>query len=377
VAFGLYNIDFADRSVGLVSIRSANGKLSRPRRVPHAQEVLAASYDGNALQLLTAAGGPGLSCCTFARALTLTAGRWGHQHTLLTDVNGDALGSLVALPKSHMLAAMASGAGTWVAQAPAIGRFGGGAHRLTSSSVSPQTVAAAALPNGRSAVAWTETSASLANVPATGIVLATGSAKHPPRSGRPVLNVPAGHAVDELALAGATAGPTAAWTESWFDRFGTYRGEVAVADLSGRVRARTFVVPGELASGVTLAADAKGDQVLAWKTCDPAGGCSVHAVSRVAHHRFGTPQRLGGIDVGEDPAAAVAPDGEAVVAWVAGGHVLAANRRSAGGRFGSAVRLSNAPNASSVAVAFGPDGQALAAWTQGIARPSVQAAFRP
>jgi hypothetical protein len=375
VAFGLYNIDFPDRSFGLVATRSPKGKLSRARPVPGSQEVLALAYDGHALQLLTATSARGVACCSTARALTLTTGRWGHQRTLLSDLNGAALGSLVALPKSHMLAAIASGAATWVAQAQAVGRFRP-PHQLTSASFSPQTVAGAALSKGRSAVAWTETAASFANVPASGVYLATGTSKHPPRFGRLALSVPSGHGIDELALAGGTAGPTAGWTESWFDRFGTYRAEVAVADLSGRVRARTFYVTGQLASGVTLAADAKGDQVLAWKTCDPVGGCSVRAVSRAASHRFGSPRRLGGIDTGEDPAAAVAPNGEALVGWVNGGHVLVADRRTAGGRFGGALTLSRSTGASSLALAFGPSGQALVAWVQGVVTPSVRAAFR-
>jgi hypothetical protein len=375
VAFGLYNIDFPDQSRGLLSTRSQAGKLSRMRQVPNAQEVLALAYDGAALQLLTAISPRGVACCSTARALTLTSGRWGHKRTLLTDLNGAALASLVALPKSHMLAAIASGAATWVAQAQAVGRFRA-PHRLTSASFSPQTVAGASLSRGRSAVVWTETAASFANVPATGLFLATGTGQHPPHSGRRVLSVPSGYGIDELALAGGTAGPTAAWTESWFDRSGTYRAEAAVADLSGHVRARTFNVRGQLASGVTLAADAKGDQVLAWKTCDPVGGCSVRAVSRAAGHRFGSPQRLGGIDTGEDPAAAVAPNGEALVGWVDGGHVLVADRRTAGGRFGGAQTVSGAPGASSLALAVGPSGQALAAWVQGVATPSVRAAFR-
>jgi hypothetical protein len=275
-----------------------------------------------------------------------------------------------------MLAAIASGAGAWVAQSTAVGRFRS-PHALTSSSVSPQTVAGAGLKNGHSGVAWTQTASAQSNVPATGIFLATGSATRAPRAGRLMLSLPAGHGIDELALAGGTAGATAAWTESWFDRFGTYHAEVAVADLLGRVRARTFEVRGQLASGVTLAADAKGDQVLAWKSCDALGLCSVRAVSRAAGRRFGVAQRLGTIDTGEDPAAAVAPDGEALVGWSAGGRVLVADRRGAGGRFGRPHTVSGIPGASAVAVAFGPSDQALVAWTQGVAAPSVFAAFRP
>ncbi len=376
VAFGVYNIDFPWVSRALLSARSPAGRIFRPRRVPGVQEVLALDYDGAALELLTGASPTGFTCCSSVWTLTFTGGRFRNQHTLLTGLDGVAQGDLVALPRSGMLAEVATGEGTWVAQGRVVGRFGP-PHRLTSLRVAPQSVAGAPLQGGRSAVAWTETAASYANVPATGIFLATGNANSEPRFGRRMLSVPSGHGIDELALAGGAAGATAAWTESWYDASGTYRAEAAVADLAGRVRARTFAVPGQLASGVTLAADARGDQVLAWKTCDPVGVCSVREVSRGAGRRFGAPQRLGAIDVGEDPAAAVSPNGEALVGWVSGGHVLTASARRAGARFGAPATISSIPGASAVTLAFGPAGQALAAWTQGAYKSSVFGAYRP
>jgi hypothetical protein len=151
-----------------------------------------------------------------------------------------------------------------------------------------------------------------------------------------------------------------------------------VADLAGpRAHPRTFSTPGQLASGIDLAADAKGDQVLVWKTCDELGLCSVRAASRAAGKRFGTPQRLGQIDPGEVPAAAVAPSGDALVGWAVGGRVLASTRHGARGRFGAPRTLAAADTASSVAVALGPAGQALVAWTQGVAAPRLFAAFHP
>jgi hypothetical protein len=191
------------------------------------------------------------------------------------------------------------------------------------------------------------------------------------------MTAPSGHGIDELGLAGAAGGPTAAWTESWFDRGGNYHSEAAVADLHGPPVARRFQIAGRLASGLTLVADAKGDEVLAWKTCDVLGNCSVRAASRPAGKRFGEPQRLGAVDPGEAPAAAVSSDGEALVAWISGGRVMVADRRHADGRFGSPITVARTTEASQVDVAFGSAGQALAAWTQGIATPTLRGAFLP
>jgi hypothetical protein len=377
VAFGRFNPDFPERSRALLVTRSPVGKVSRPRAVPNAQEVLALAYDGSALELLRGASTTGFFCCNTAGALRFVKGAFRHPRTLVSDVNGAALGGLVALPGSKMLAAIASGAGVWVAPSPGSGRFPF-TRRLTSSSASPQTLAVAGLPHGRTAVAWTQTPASQANVPASTIYIATGTAKRAPRARRLAAAAPAGHAIDELALAGGTAGPTGAWIESWTDRAGAYHAQTVVADLGGlHAHQRTFSTPAQLASGIALAADAKGDQVLVWKTCDELGLCSVRAASRAAGKRFGTPQRLGQTDPGEVPAAAVAPNGDALVGWAMGNRVLAATRHGARGRFGAPRTLAASGSVSNVAVALGPTGQALVAWTQGVAAPRLFAAFHP
>jgi hypothetical protein len=377
VAFALYNPDFPQRSQALVSGRTAAGKLTRPRRVPNAQEVVALAYDGSALELLTGSSPNQFFCCSRAQAISLVKGRFRQKRTLASDLNGAALGGLVALPGSRMLAAVASGAGVWVALSPAVGRFPF-TRRLTSSNVAPQMLATAGLPRGRTAVAWTETSAAVANVPANTIFLATGTAKRAPRFAYMAAAAPADHGIDELALAGSTTGPTAAWTESWYDRGGTYHSEAVVADLTRRPPpTRAFNTPGQLASGIALASDAKGDQVLVWKTCDALAVCSVRATSRAAGRRFGSPRRLGFIDPGEDPAAAVAPNGDALVGWVGRGRVLVAGRHGARSSFGAPRALSATTAASNLTLAFGPSNQALVAWTQGVAAPRLLAAFHP
>jgi hypothetical protein len=374
VGFALFNPDFPGHSEALISTRAPNGKLARPRKVPKAQEVLALAYDGSALELLIGSSPARFTCCSRARAVTFGGGKFTNQRTLVSNVNGAALGALVPLRGTRMLAAVASGAGVWVAASPAVGRFGA-ARKLTSSISSAQSLSATALSKDGSAVAWTEPAGALANVPAVSIFLATGSAKAAPRGRRLAATAPPGHAIDELDLTGGSAGPTAAWIESWYDSAGAYHAEAALADLVSRPRARRFEVPGQVASGLALAADAKGDQVLTWKTCDELGVCSVRAVSRAAGRRSGAPQRLGAIDTGEEPAVTVGPNGQALVGWVSGGHVLVAERGSAGGRFGRAATISSVPPAYDLTLAFGPSGQALAVWTQGTAAPRLLAAF--
>jgi hypothetical protein len=117
--------------------------------------------------------------------------------------------------------------------------------------------------------------------------------------------------------------------------------------------------------------------VLVWKTCDELAVCSVRATSRAARGRFSFPQRLGFIDAGEDPAAAVAPNGDALVGWAGRGRVLVASRHGVRSRFGAPRTLAATTAASEVTLAYGPAGQALAVWTQGVAAPRLFAAFHP
>jgi hypothetical protein len=376
VAFGVVNEDAPQVSAAFLTTRSPDGRLAKPRRVPRAQQILDLAYAGAALQLLAGNSSARFSCCSGARTVTFAGGRFGGARLLIGGLDGAALGNLVTLPAGRMLAAIATGGGVWVAQSSGGGRFGR-AHRLTSRSASPQVLEAAAQANGRSAVAWAQPTGSLPNAPASAVFLASGSAQRAPGSGRLVVTAPAGHTIDELDLAAASRAPTAAWIDSWYDSGGNYRSQAVVADLAGRVRARTFSIPGQVAAGVTLAANVRGEQVVAWKTCDVFASCSVRAASRGAGGRFGTPQRLGTIDASQAPAAAVAPDGKALVGWISGGHVLFAGRPSAGGRFGSPTTVSSTTQGYDLTVAFGPASHALAAWTEGTLAPRVVGAFHP
>jgi hypothetical protein len=344
--------------------------------VPNAKEILGLAYDGPALELLTGASPSNVTCCGSAWWVKFAHRKFGGLRPLVSDIQGATFGGLIELPKTRMLAAIATADGVWVDQALGPGRFRG-SRVLTPVSISPQALASAPLRGGRSAVAWSATSSEDPNTPANSIFLATGTGQRAPQSARLALTAPSGHGIDELGLAGGAGGPTAAWTESWFDRAGNYHSEVAVADFHGRPVARRFQVAGRLASGLTLVGDAKGDEVVAWKTCDVLGTCTVRAASRPAGKRFGAPQRLGLVDPGEAPAAAVSSSGEALVAWISGGRVLVADRRHATGRFGSPVTVARTTQASEVAVAFGSTGQALAAWAQGLVTPALRGAFLP
>jgi hypothetical protein len=269
-----------------------------------------------------------------------------------------------------MLAVIGSGSGVWVAQSDAAGRFAG-AHRLTSGSSTPQSVAATALSAGRSSVAWIAASAGGA---ATKILDAGGSLAHAPAHPHVAVRVPPGHEVDELALGPGPRGPTAGWVESWYDSAGSFHSEVAAADLAGRVRGRAFALAGQLAADVAVASDARGDSLLVWKACDRNAACAVYGASRAAGARFGAPQRLGAVDASQEPAAAIGARGQAIAGWIDNGHVFAAARGTARGRFGSPALVSGTNFAADLNLAFGPRGETIATWTQGTLAPSLMAA---
>jgi hypothetical protein len=377
VAFGLYDEDDPANSKALVVSRSPAGKLSGPRRVPAAKEVLDLAFTGSTLALLTGTSPARLGCCSSAQTVTLAAGAFGRPRTLIGGLAGATLGSMVALPGGRLLAAVGTDRGVWVTQSTTGDRFAA-TRRVSAFASSPQTLAATSQSGGRSSLAWTATPDQGQGVgaPARSIILARGPRGRAPSSGRVALTVAPGHEIDELALADRSAGPTAAWIESWFDSAGTFQSEVVVADLVNPVRSRAYPIPENVATDLALGADAKGDQVLAWKTCDQTGSCAVRAVSRAAGKRYGAPQLLGLLDASQAPAAAVAPNGAGLVGWISGGHVLAASRRTTAGRFDPPVTVSSTNLAADLALAFGPRGEALAAWTQGTLASSVMGALR-
>jgi hypothetical protein len=148
-----------------------------------------------------------------------------------------------------------------------------------------------------------------------------------------------------------------------------------VADLTRAIRPRALSPSGELAAGVSFAADAKGDQSVAWKACGSTGACIARASLRPAGARFGTTQRLGAIDASEAPAVTISPAGETLIGWVHTGHVVAASARPRGHRFGSVHTVSTTNFATDLTLAFGPSGNALAVWTQGTFAQAVMGAI--
>jgi len=139
----------------------------------------------------------------------------------------------------------------------------------------------------------------------------------------------------------------------------------------------TFSVPGAVATGLSAAADLRGDEVLAWQSCTPSGACAGRAALRRAGGAFGRVLRLGAIDATDFPAAAVAPDGTRFVGWISGGHVLAAVAGARASSFAAPHLVSGTSYAADLRLAGGPRGSALAVWAQGTLTPEiVGAAYR-
>lgn len=375
-AFSVQGEDTPATSDPVLVIRAAGGRVSPPFGVPGAQLVLDLAYDRSGLRLLTGTSEAGKSCCSTVQALSLLPdGQFGRASTLVGKLAGATAGSLTAVPSGRLLAMVATDRGVWVAQSQPGAGFGP-THRLTAASAMPWTAAATADGRGQTAVAWIETRGQQGEIAPSQVKVATGSPTAAPRRGATAFTAGGGHQIDELALAPAASGTTVAWVESWWDRAGVYHSEVVVSDLTGGGR-HVFAVGGESASGLAFTGDGRGDQVLAWRSCAPSGSCSARAAVRSAGGRFGGSARLGTVDPGQPPAAAMAGSGDSLVGWIAGGHVFAAERRPGRGGLGPARVVSDTSYASGLALAFGGSRSALAAWTQGTLAPDVVgAAFR-
>jgi hypothetical protein len=379
VSFAVHDADNPSVSTAYVTLRSPAGRLSGPRRVAGAQEVLDLAWTppparrpaGTALELLTGTSPAGLSCCSSARLVrTRPGGGFGAPRTLIDGLTGATVARLLTLSDGRMLAAIATDRGVWVSQAAGGDRFGA-VHRLTAPGDRPESLAAISLPNDQSAVAWTARSRSAGGSPPSRIFVAVGSRMRGPSRGRAAVTVPGGHQIDELELAGSGSTPTVAWIESWNDRGGGAHSQPIAADLTKRVRPHVFSAFGELASRIALAADARGDQAIAWEACAGSGTCAVMAAVRFAGERFGRAVRVGSIDASEQPAVAVGPSGEALVGWIDRGQVIVADRRPGARTFGAGRVVSRTDLAADLTLAFGPGGEALAAWTRGTLAPAV------
>ncbi len=352
-----------------VAMRSSGGKVSSPRSVPSAQLVLDMTFAGSTLKLLTAGSESGKPCCSTVQAVSLANGKLGRPQTLVGKLTGATIGNLTTLPSGRLLATIATDRGVWVAQTRPGSGFGN-THRLTAGSAMPWTVAASADARGQTVVMWIATHGQQGEIAPTQIVAAAGSERAAPGNARTVFTASAGRSIDELALGSAGSAVTGGWIESWFDR-GEYRAQVVVSDLAASSRGRVYSVTGQTPSGLQIAGNGRGDQIITWKLCGSSGTCTVAAAVRRRGGQFGAAQNLGSIDPGQSPVAAVASDGDSLVGWISSGQAYVAERRPSDSRLGARRAVSSTTYASNLALAFGPGRTALAAWTQGTLAPDV------
>ena len=290
---------------------------------------------------------------------------------MVSALAGATRASLINLP-NRLLAVVGTERGVWVSQSAAGGDRFAAPRRLSAANQLPQSVEAIALPSGQSLVAWTARKAQVTADGPRSIYTSRGSAQQAPVGQHLTLTVPANHQVDEIGLARGANLPTLAWIESWFDRSGTFRSQVKVADLSARLRPQAVSVGSELAAGLAFASDDRGDQALTWKACTTNGDCATRVVLRRANGRFGSVQRAGAIDASDTPVAAVTLGARALIGWVRSGHVLAASSQTT--RLPRASVVSNTGFAADLSLTAAPTGGALAVWTQGTLAQSVMGA---
>lgn len=374
VAYSRYDEDAPANSQAYLAVRSSAGPSVGPLAVPGAQQVLDLAYSGSTLELLTGGAPRGQTCCSYARAVSVSGSHFGRSRTVVGGLAGFTLGRLIALGSGRLLAAVATERGVWAAQSVGDDRFAP-SRLLSQPQRAPWTLAATILPSSRTFIGWTEGDLQPGDPGPTALMLAEGSVSAAPRSARAVLVVAPTHELDELTLAPGPTVPTAAWIESWFASDGSYHSEPAVADLDGRPRARTFPAATTTASDISAAGDGSGQQVVAWKACNSAASCWVWAIYRRSGGRFGSPSRLGVIDGAQAPATAVGADGHALVGWVDQGRVWAARHGRTDTRFSARAAVATSSLSHDLSLVVAPDGSILAAWTEGTLHPSVVGAY--
>ncbi len=364
VGFGVTDVDVPEFSAAFTLTRSPGGRLTRPQQIAGAKQVLAVGWLGRNEIVLTGTADPDQTCCSSA-GTSQPDGRGAH--TIVSALAGATDGRLVSV-MGRLLAVVGTERGVWAAQSDGRGRFGP-THQLTGSTVLGE-IDAIATPLTGSVIGWAAT-----DTPA--IWIARGSVKAAPQTARRVIRVPAGHAVDDFALAPAPAssgGATALWIESWNDSAFTFHSVVMSADLTSSPRRRQLSSSRELAAGLAVGGDAAGDQAVAWKRCTTTGTCALRAVLRPIGRSFGSVQRLPEIDASEVPALAVSPTGETLLGWVQNGHVLATGAQPGATRLNRVHTVSTTNYATDLAVTFGPGTTALATWTQGTLNQAVMGA---
>jgi hypothetical protein len=389
IAYGTFDEDRPDVSSAFARLapKGRSGRFSPAYRVPSAQQVLAVAPDGGAFDLVTGTSPRGLACCSTAQFLQLTsAGAFRRRRTLVHGLAGATEARLVSLRKGGgMLAAVGTERGVWVTQTS--GAHGGWSRtgRLSAAGTFTQAIDATTFATGRTIVAWTA-SAPGHPFPAAAqeIDFATGTGAAAPRVRRVAATVPAGYAIDGLALADGGRSPTAAWLESWYDSSGAYHSQLLAVDVGTGSAPVPVSSAGGLGTSVSLAADAHGDEVLAWRECDTTGACVADGALRRAGRAWSPPRRLGTVDPTDTPVAAESAAGVALVGWVSSGHVVAASAGPRAGAFRTGHVVSATNYAADLTLAFSPaaggggGALALAAWTQGTLNEAVMGArFAP
>ncbi|HET9105504.1 MAG TPA: hypothetical protein VFN55_19305 [Solirubrobacteraceae bacterium] len=374
-AFSVTDLDTPGSAQAELVTRSAAGAVSAPRPLTGVREVLDLGFTRRGLELLTGSSPAGLDCCS-----SVSAGRWNGiglagAQTLVGGLTGASTARLVTLTAGRQLAAIASERGVWAAMSGSNGRFAR-PRRLTGNGQVPQAMSAAALDGQNAIVAWTAATGPAGYADPRAIFYGLASRHGVPRHAGTLLRTPSGHRIEELAAARRATRATVAWTESWYDRRGSLHSEVRAADVAAHPGVHDFPAVGGLASGVSLAADAAGAQVLVYKACRADGGCTVRVALRGRTTPFGAVRSLGAIDDDQTPSVSVSSGGRIVVVFARAGHPMAAVGSASGGAIGVARSLSPTTFAYDVTVADGGR-RALAAWSQGTLNPSIAGAVLP
>ncbi len=371
-AFSTTDVDTPGSAQAYV-VSGQAGRVGAPRAIPGSREVLALADGARGSELLTGSSPSGLDCCS-----AVTAGRLGaggaltSSQTLVGGLTGATQGRLVTLAHGRMLAAVATEGGVWAAESGPAGRFAA-TRRLTGSAEAAQALSAAGLDGENAVLAWTAATGPAGYAAPRAIFYALASRRSPPRVAHTLLRAPAGHRIDELAVAGRARRATAAWIDESVDRRGTDHTQVRAADVAAHPSVRGFPAGHGMSAGLSLASDPAGAQALVYTTCRADSGCTVRVTTRSPTSAFRAVSALGAIDAGQTPALSVSLRGRVIVGWIAGGHPVAAVGSAANGRFGAARSLSPTVYAYDITVADSAHG-AIAAWTQGTLNPSIVAA---
>ncbi len=371
-AFSTLDVDTPGSAQAYV-VTGRPGRVGAARAIPGSREVLALTDTAQGPALLTGSSPSGLDCCSAVSAGRVGAGgALTSSQILLGGLTGATQGRLVALAHGRMLAAIATEGGVWAAQSGPGGRFAN-PRRLTGRDEAAQALSAAALDGENAVLAWTAASGPAGYADPRAIFYARASHRSPPRAAQTLLRAPAGHRIDELAVAGRATRATAAWIDQSFDRRGAEHTQVRAADFAAHPSVRGFPAGDGLSTGLSLGSDPAGAQALVYTTCRAEGGCTVRVTTRSPASAFRAVSALGAIDAGQTPALSVSPRGRVIVGWIRGGHPVAAVGSAASGRFGAPGSLSPTVYAYDITIADSAHG-AIAAWTQGTLNPSVVAA---